>query len=156
MDSGTLTREDVLALALKQHDGKQGALAESLGQAPSSVSRWLSGRSHPDVAAVLKLAKLTGAPRSKALRAFDYDPADLGLMDGETPPDPRDSMQDVALALARISRELLMVSRMVSQSTSPEAQNASGTPEDYVRQEPPFRLLRFPRLVDAPTPAFAG
>lgn len=108
MSTSGLTDEQVLRRALDICHGKQADVAAATHTAPSSVSRWLTGRSRPEVEAALRLAVLTQLPRAAVLRAFGYDPDELGIQDDVT---------DAPAEAARLKRTLRDVMRLVEPFT---------------------------------------
>lgn len=99
MSDPALTDDYVLHRAMDICGGKQAEVALATRTAPSSVSRWLTRRSRPEVEAALRLAKLTQLPRVAVLAAFGYDAADLGIHDDA--PDP-EGTRELASEIARL------------------------------------------------------
>src|SRR3954462_6368696 len=173
MSIGTesLTQHDVLAAAMSAGKDSQVALAKQVNQASSTISRWLSGASRPDEGSALRLAKLTGLPRPEVLRAFGYNPSELGLDDANPKPRRRSPKPDYDLRLLRVSEMLNQfaaeVRSMVSESQPHlnPLQDATtfGTKMDYLYQTTqmprlvlvPLPSLRLPNMGDALRPAVA-
>lgn len=137
----TLLPADVLNAAMAVCNNSQAELAARVGQtAGSTVSRWLNRKSTPDVGSALKLARLTALPTNAVLRAFGYDPIELGLSD----PRPRRRALTPAydLRILRIS-EMLAQMAIEVKSMANESQahhdplqdaSASGSNDDYSHQ----------------------
>jgi transcriptional regulator with XRE-family HTH domain len=76
-----LTGEAVLAQALSRASGSQAELAQLTEVAQATISRWIGGKSTPDVEGALRLARATYLPKREVLRAFGHDPDALGIYD---------------------------------------------------------------------------
>lgn len=136
-----LTPEDVFNAALKVCEDSQTLLAERTHQSPSTISRWLNGKTRLEEGSALRLARLTGLDRTAVLQAFGYDAAELGLIEQpkprRTPPAPAYDLRllRVSEMLSRFAQE---VRSMASASQPPHGSvqdaSASLTNGEYVYQ----------------------
>ena len=65
-----------LAAALREADVNGRGMAEALGLSPSSVSKWLRGKTTPAPEALARLEKLVGQEPGSLSRTLGYVPAE--------------------------------------------------------------------------------
>ncbi len=143
MTTAVLTDEAVLDAALLESDGNQADLARALEVAQSSISRWRTRKSRPEVESALILARLTGLPRTDVLQAFGHDPMRLGLLDAQEPaPDSRNQLRELGRMLRQFADQIDAMSGGRKPRASQTPTNLQGIPshtdysDDYIYQTP--------------------
>lgn len=73
-----------IAAARKEADVQQGALAERLGLAQSTFSKWETGREMPSITSLIRIADALGIPLLTLLKGVDAqdDAYRTGYVDG--------------------------------------------------------------------------
>lgn len=147
------TRDDILRAAIAAFP-TQKALAHALGQkdktAESTISRWLSGISTPQEGSVLRLARITKVRPDVALRAFGYDPDELGITyrrsrPGSPPPDFRFGRIAEMLRQFAVEVEAMANASQMPNGSVPHA-IASDNQMEYVYQTGQIRAQSYPIL----------